>query len=101
MKTHTTNYYNAFIEVAADCPLTTGEVPPTKGNSPSAANIQFEMITQNPYQFTSDDIIFSVYAAKNSLIADELIQAREQFFLQRTTLLTDITFSKAVWLGNT
>lgn len=80
MKTHTTNYYNAFIEVAADCPVTTGEIPPTKGNNPSAANIQFEMISQNPYQFTSDDIIFSVYVTKNNLIADELIQAREQFF---------------------
>ncbi|NOU23810.1 MAG: hypothetical protein HOO93_18845 [Methyloglobulus sp.] len=80
MKTHTTNYYNVFIEVAEDCPAEAGEIPPTKGNDKSIANIQFEMISQNPYRFTSDDIIFSVSAIKNSLTADELSQARQLFF---------------------
>ncbi len=80
MKIYTTNYYNAFIEVAEDCPANIGETPPTKGNDKSVANIQFEMIGQNPYQFTSDDIIFNVYAPKKDLKTDDLAQERTRFF---------------------
>jgi Family of unknown function (DUF6157) len=80
MKIHTTNYYNAFIEVAEDCPVNIGETPPTKGNDKSIANIQFEMIGQNPYQFTSDDIIFNVHATKKDLKTDDLAQERTRFF---------------------
>ncbi|HWV72688.1 MAG TPA: DUF6157 family protein [Pseudosphingobacterium sp.] len=27
MKTHTTNYFDTFIQVAEDCPVASGEVP--------------------------------------------------------------------------
>jgi hypothetical protein len=80
MKTHTTNYLNTFIEVADDCPATIGEIPPTKGDSKTVANIQFEMINKNPYKYTSDDVLFQVFALKNDLTESELEKAREQFF---------------------
>jgi hypothetical protein len=80
MKTHTTNYLNTFIEVADDCPVTIGEIPPTKGDSKTVANIQFEMINKNPYKYTSDDVLFQVFALKNDLTESELEKAREQFF---------------------
>jgi Family of unknown function (DUF6157) len=80
MKTHTTNYLNTFIEVAEDCPTTLGEIPPTKGDNKTVANIQFEMINKNPYKYTSDDVLFQVFALKNDLTESELEKAREQFF---------------------
>jgi Family of unknown function (DUF6157) len=80
MKTHTTNYFNTFIEVADDCPVTIGEIPPTKGDSKTVANIQFEMINKNPYKYTSDDVLFQVFAEKNDLTENEFEKAREQFF---------------------
>ncbi len=80
MKTHTTNYFNTFIEVADDCPVTIGEIPPTKGDSKTVANIQFEMINKNPYKYTSDDVLFQVFAIKNDLTDSEFEKAREQFF---------------------
>jgi hypothetical protein len=80
MKTHTTNYLNTFIEVADDCPATIGEIPPTKGDSKTVANIQFEMVSKNPYQYTSDDVLFQVFADKNDLTESEYKTAREQFF---------------------
>lgn len=76
---HSTNYYNAFIEVAEDCPVDTAEVPPQKGDNPTVANLHFDLIAQNPYQFTSDDVVFRAYAAKNGIDSD-LQHAREQFF---------------------
>ena len=62
MKTHTTNYYNTLIEVAEDCPADKGIVPPMKSDEPTIANLQFEILINHPYQFTSDDVIFQVYA---------------------------------------
>jgi len=80
MKIHTTNYIDTFIEIADDCPATQGEIPPVKGDSKTAATIQFEMLRKNPYKFTSDDVLFQVYAEKNDLTKSEYKKAREQFF---------------------
>lgn len=77
---HTTNYFNTFIEVADDCPVNAAEVPPLKGDNRTAANIQFRMIVDNPYQFTSDDILFSVFAEKNEVTSRERAAERERFF---------------------
>ncbi|MBO9595319.1 MAG: hypothetical protein J7599_20620 [Niabella sp.] len=80
MNQHTTNYTNAFILIADDSPVASGTVPPVKGNNRTAANIQFEMIHQHPYRYTSDDVIFEVYAQKNDLTKDEYKAARTAFF---------------------
>ena len=80
MKTHTTNYLDTFIEIADDCPSISGEIPPTKGDSKTVANMQFELLDKNPYMFTSDDILFQVYAERNNLLKSEYKEARQQFF---------------------
>lgn len=80
MKTHTANYENTFIAVADDCPAAVGETPPIKGDKKSVANIQFEMISEHPYQFTSDDVLFQVYAVRHDLTEGELEAARNIFF---------------------
>ena len=80
MKIHTTNYFNTFIEIADDCPISNGEIPPLKAENRTVANIQFDLVSQNPYKFTSDDVLFQVYADKNDLINSEYEAARIQFF---------------------
>lgn len=80
MKVHTTNYETAFIAVADDCPANTGEVPPMKGDKKSIANIQFEILKKNPYKYTSDDVLFQVFAQKNELTENELAEARTAYF---------------------
>ncbi|AWO00748.1 hypothetical protein DLD77_03060 [Chitinophaga alhagiae] len=76
----TTNYINTFIEVADDCPVTAAEVPGTRGTEKTAANIQFETLIDHPYQFTSDDVLFKVYAHKNKVNGAALAAEREKFF---------------------
>lgn len=80
MKIHTTNYTNTFIEVAEDCPAAKGTVPPMKGNTETVAGIQHDMISKNPYKYTSDDILFRVYAKRNDLTESEQEEARKEFF---------------------
>lgn len=80
MKLHTTNYINTFIEVADDSPALQGETPPQKDEKRSIASLQFELIRKNPYVYTSDDVLFDIYAEKHELIDSEREEARQTFF---------------------
>ena len=80
MKVHTTNYTNTFIEVAEDCPTKTAEMPPVKGDEKSIANMQFDLLYENPYKYDSDDVIFQCFANKQKLTKNELADGRKQFF---------------------
>lgn len=80
MKVHTTNYEDTFIETAEDSPALSGEVPPAKADGKTIAGIQYEMISKNPYKFTSDDVLFKVFAERKELTESELEDARREFF---------------------
>ena len=77
---HTTNYFNAFIEIAEDCPATQGEMPPVKGEKRSIAHLQFEMLYENPYKYTSDDILFTVFAMRKDFPKGEWDEQRQHYF---------------------
>jgi hypothetical protein len=80
MQQHTTNYQNTFIEVANDCPSEIGQVPKSTGEKKTVAEMQFEILQSNPYKFTSDDVLFKVFADRKDLIESEYPLAREAFF---------------------
>lgn len=95
----TTNYLNTFIEVAPDCPAAKAEIPPLKESSKTAANIQFGMIYDNPYRYTSDDVIFNVYATKNNVSKREYDAAREEFFSKGQPCLRSSPLTKRYGWG--
>jgi hypothetical protein len=78
---HTTNYHNAFIAVAEDCPVKAAEIPPVKDDAKTVANLQFEMVIDNPYRYTSDDVLFRVFATRNKISGKAALDAeKEKFF---------------------
>lgn len=77
---HTTNYYNTLIEIAEDSPTETAAIPPVKGDKKSVANLQFEMLYEHPYEFTSDDVLFTIHAERKEIPAEEFEEARALFF---------------------
>ncbi len=79
MKIHSTNYFDTFIEVAEDSKVDCGTIPPAKEKK-TVAEMQYELIANNPYKFSSDDIFFQVFADRNGLIIAEYEKSREQFF---------------------
>ena len=95
---HSTNYFNTFIAVADDCPVTAAEVPPQKGEVKTIANLHFEMMAENPYKFTSDDVIFGAVAAKNGLTSN-LGQEREQYFSKGQACLRSSPLGKRYGWG--
>jgi hypothetical protein len=100
MKIHTTNYINTFIEVAEDCPVASAEIPPKKSEEKTAAVIQFEMVYDNPYKFTSDDIVFQVFAEKNKIkIKTQIIAEREKFYSKGQPCLRSSPLTKRYGWG--
>jgi hypothetical protein len=80
MKIHTTNFFDTFIEVAEDTKVNCGTKPPSKSGKKTIAEMQYELLVNYPYKFTSDDIFFQVFADRNELAKSEYKQARELFF---------------------
>jgi hypothetical protein len=77
---HTTNYYNTFIEIAEDCKVTQGEMPPLTKDKKTIALLQFEMLYENPYKYTSDEVLFSVFALKKEFDKNELAEQKAHYF---------------------
>ncbi len=80
MKEHTTNYTNTFIQVADDSTAIVGTIPPLKGGKLTVAGLHFEMISKHPYEYSSDDVIFTAYAQRKELANSDWIDARNEFF---------------------
>lgn len=98
MKIHTTNYQDTFIEVAEDCPVSVSEIPPQK-NIHTIADMQYEMISKHPYQFTSDDVIFETYAQKNNFTETEKPEERSKLFSKGQVCLRSSSLAKRYGFG--
>ncbi len=77
---HTTNYFNTFIEVASDTKVTVGTPPIIRGDKKTVVALQYEIIRNAPYQFTSDDVLFQVFAYRYDLLKTEQPRHRADFF---------------------
>ena len=80
MHMHSTNYYNTFIEIAEDSKTTRGEMPPIKGEKKTVANLQFDMLYENPYKYTSDEVLFGVFAKRKEFSDGEMAEQKEHYF---------------------
>ncbi len=75
-----TNYFNTLIEIAEDCPIRYGDMPPVRGEKKSIANLQFDLLYDHPYKYTSDDILFTVYAMRKELARADMEAERQRYF---------------------
>ncbi len=98
MKIHTTNYTDTFIEIAEDCPVSRAEIPPIKRNK-TLANIQLEMVFKNPYQYTSDEVLFECYVQKNDISESEKLEAKSQFFSKGQACFRSSALTKRYGFG--
>lgn len=79
-KIHTTNYFDTFIEIASDTQVDRAKIPVLNSEKKTIAALQFEKIANHPYRFTSDEVLFQVFAERNALTSSELEAAKIQFF---------------------
>ncbi len=63
------------------------------------ASLQFDLIMKHPYRYTSDDVIFQVYAVRNAVKAGEAKAAREKFFSKGQPCLRSSPLAKRYGWG--
>lgn len=73
----TTNYADTFIVVSPDTAAKEGVTPPKPD---SVAGLQYALIASKPYGYTSDQVLFEVYARRNGVARADRAEAREAFF---------------------
>lgn len=98
MKQHTTNYINTLIEIAEDCPVSKAQAPLEKKEK-TLANLQYEIISEHPYQFSSDDILFECFALKNDVAESEKEEERIRFFSKGQACLRCSPLAKRYGFG--
>lgn len=95
---HSTNYTNAFIEVADDCKTDVGTIPPEK-QAKTVARMQYEMIRDHPYGYTSDELLFDIYATRNDIDEAERDDQKVAFFSKGQACLRASPLSKQYGWG--
>ena len=80
MKKHNTNYYNTLITIAEDCKAVKGEIPPVRIDKLTVANLQFDRLIKHPDKINSDDLIFDIFAERNEILENDLVQEKQKFF---------------------
>lgn len=83
----TTNYTSTFIQIADDCPVDEAEAPPASAKGPTIASVQHKLISEHPYEYTSDDVLFETHAVRNAIPDDEREAARAAFFAKSQACL--------------
>ncbi len=97
---HSTCYFDTFITVAPDSQATTGLTPPIRdGVDPSVAARTYAMIAAAPYAFTSDDVIFTVWADRRDIPEAEREAARAEFFSKGQACLRSSDLGKRYGWG--
>lgn len=73
-------YKNTFITVSEDSLVSSAIVPASKPEKPTIASIEYDLIKNNPYKYTQEDVQFQTYLFKNHIESNHTDELREQFF---------------------
>lgn len=93
------NYYDTFMEVADDCPVTNSEIPQQRGNKKSIPIMQFEMIAKHPYKYTQEDVLFEVFAESHGISEENKSAERKKFFSKGQPCLRSSALGKRYGWG--
>lgn len=74
------SYKNTLITISEDSKVSSAKVPVIKNEKPTIAYIEHDLINNNPYKFTQEDVQFKTYLIKNQMEAENAAELREQFF---------------------
>lgn len=76
------NYYDTFITVAPDTAANTGVMPRPRGNGKSVAQLEYELISSNPYGLTQEDVQFAVHMLRSGASETQLTDQRDALWTE-------------------
>jgi hypothetical protein len=94
-----TNYQSTFIQVADDTKATSARIPPVSDSGPGIAELEYQLMTDHPYEYTSDDVLFEVYAVRHGIADADRASARDEFFAKSQACLRASPLAKRYGWG--
>lgn len=94
-----TNYQSTFIQVADDDAVTSAQIPPASDSGPGIAELEYQLLTDHPYEYTSDDVLFEVYAVRHGIGDADREGARDEFFAKSQACLRASPLAKRYGWG--
>lgn len=79
--------------------MTAAEQPPVSAKGPTVASLQHGLIAARPYELTSDDVLFEVYAIREGVLDKERAEARTGFFAKSQACLRSSPLGKRYGWG--
>ncbi|MEH7237193.1 DUF6157 family protein [Bacillus sp. JJ1562] len=73
------SYKNTFIVISEDSSVSSAIVPAPKKGKITIASIEYDLISNHPYEYTQEDVQLKTYLMKNQ-IDRETEELREEFF---------------------
>lgn len=99
MKTHTTNYTNTLMEIAEDSPVLASVIPVVKNDKRTIANYQYEKLCKHPLKYTSDELLFEIFAERNDILPSELEEEKQNYFSKGQACLRTSPLAKKNGFG--
>lgn len=99
---HDHNYYNTLIAVADDCPVDHSKVPEEKPDKKTVANIQYEMLADNPFNLRQEDVLFETWfrrQVEQPTDPEEIAKLRKEFFAKPKPCLRTSPLAKRYGWG--
>lgn len=95
-------YFDTLIAVD-DCPVSRSAVPTARGGKKTVAVLQYEMLADNSYVLTQEDVLFGSWLARQDMpdhLSDEdLARLRQEFFAKPQACLRSSPLPKRYGWG--
>lgn len=92
------SYQDTFIQIAPDSNATESTIPADNRPKKTIHRIQYELLTEKPYHYSHDELVFAVYAIRQEFSAEELAQngdaIRADFFKKGHPCMRASTLTK-------
>ncbi|HMO39816.1 MAG TPA: DUF6157 family protein [Saprospiraceae bacterium] len=79
-KIHSNNYFNTLIEVSLNSDKTQGLVPNSNNDKHAIARLQYDIIYNDAYKYTSDEVISKLHTIRNKINQKDYTETQEEFF---------------------
>lgn len=96
------NYISTFIAVADDYKAEFGKVPVSNKAFPTVPVVHYQMLIENPYRYTQEDVLFASCAEMREnpdISAKDQAKKREEFFSRSQACLRASSLGKTYGWG--
>ncbi len=76
------NYKQTFITISPDSPTEASIIPASKGDKPTIHALQYQLLTEHPYTFNGEELLFEVHVRRLGLSPEEVAERRDELWAE-------------------